>query len=95
MNSSYDDDALAVYADALPGFEILGFTGSWESTDALHCRVKGIPDLEMLQIFHNPIDDQDEAQDSYKVDAIIDDLSEAGLIEEELKIYWKNDHWKG
>jgi hypothetical protein len=25
------------------------------------------------------------------VDAIIDDLSEAGLIDEELKIYWKND----
>jgi len=90
-NNSYDDDALASYAEALPGYEILGFTGSWESTDALHCRAKGIPDLEMLQIFHNPIDDQDEAQDSYMVDAIIDDLSEAGLIDEELKIYWKND----
>jgi len=90
-NNSYDDDALASYAEALPGYEILGFTGSWESTDALHCRAKGIPDLEMLQIFHNPIDDQDEAQDSYMVDAIIDDLSEAGLIDEELKIYWKSD----
>jgi hypothetical protein len=90
-NNSYDDDALASYAEALPGYEILGFTGSWESTDALHCRAKGIPDLEMLQIFHNPIDDQDEAQGSYMVDAIIDDLSEAGLIDEELKIYWKSD----
>ena len=46
-NNSYDDDALASYAEALPGYEILGFTGSWESTDALHCRAKGIPDLEM------------------------------------------------
>ena len=90
-NNSYDDDALAVYAEALPGYEVLGFTGSWQSTDALHCRAKGIPDLEMLQIFHNPIDDQDEAQESYMVDAIIDDLSEAGLIDEELKIYWKSD----
>ena len=90
-NNSYDDDALAVYAEALPGYEIFGFTGSWQSTDALHCRAKGIPDLEMLQIFHNPIDDQDEAQNSYMVVAIIDDLSEAGLIDEELKIYWKND----
>jgi len=90
-NNSYDDDALASYAEALPGYEILGFTGSWESTDALHCRTKGIPDLEMLQIFHNPIDDQDEAQDSYMVDAIIDDLSEEGLVDEELKIFWKSD----
>jgi len=54
-NNSYDDDALAVYVEALPGYEVIGFTGSWQSTDALHCRAKGIPDLEMLQIFHNPI----------------------------------------
>jgi agmatine/peptidylarginine deiminase len=90
-NNSYDDDALAVYEEALPGFEILGFTGSWQSTDALHCRAKGIPDLEMLQIFHNPIDDQNEAQDNYMVDVIIDDLSEAGLIDEELKVFWWTD----
>jgi len=90
-NNSYDDDALAVYAEALPGFEILGFTGSWQSTDALHCRAKGVPDLEMLQIFHNPIDDQDEAQNSYTVDAIIDDLSEEGLIDEELVVIWWTD----
>jgi len=74
----------------MPGYEIIGFTGSWESTDALHCRAKGIPDLEMLQIFHNPINDQSEAQNSYQVDAIIDDLSEAGLIFDELKVFWKN-----
>ena len=90
-NNSYDDDALAVYAEALPGYEVLGFTGSWQSTDALHCRAKGIPDLEMLQIFHNPINDQDEVEDNYIVEAIIDDLSEAGLIDEELKVFWKND----
>jgi len=90
INNSYDD-ALAAYAEAMPGYEIIGFTGSWESTDALHCRAKGIPDLEMLQIFHNPINDQDEAQNSYMVDAIIDDLSEAGLISEELKVFWWTD----
>lgn len=90
-NNSYDDDALAVYAEALPGYEVLGFTGSWQSTDALHCRAKGIPDLEMLQIFHNPIDDQDDAQNSYMVDVIIEDLSEAGLIDEELKVFWWTD----
>ena len=88
VNNSWDDDALDVYQEAMPGYEVLGFTGSWESTDAIHCRAKGIPDLQMLQIFHNPIDDQNEEHDSYTVEAIIDDLSEYGLIYDELKVYW-------
>jgi len=45
MNSQWDDDALEVYQAAMPDHEVLGFTGSWQSTDALHCRVKGVPDL--------------------------------------------------
>ena len=88
--SGWDDDALEVYEEALPGYEVLGFTGSWYSTDALHCRTKGIPDLKMLQIFHNPINDQDTPQNSFQVLATIDDLSEEGLIEDELYIGWKN-----
>jgi hypothetical protein len=88
--SSWDDDALEVYQNALPGYEILGFTGNWYSTDALHCRTKGIPDLNMLQIFHNPINDQILPQNNYEVLATIDDLSDEGLIAEELYIGWKN-----
>ena len=48
MNSSWDDDAIAVYEEAMPGYEILGFTGTWQSTDALHCRVRGIPDTSYI-----------------------------------------------
>ncbi len=88
--SSWDDDALEVYQDALPGYEVLGFTGSWYSTDALHCRTKGVPDLKMLQILHNPINDQDLPQNNFEVLAIVDDLSNEGLINEELYIGWKN-----
>jgi hypothetical protein len=44
-NSSWDDDAIESYQAAMPDHEILGFTGSWVSTDALHCRAKGIPNL--------------------------------------------------
>ena len=88
--SSWDDEAIESYEEAMPGFDILPFTGSWESTDALHCRVKGIPDLGMLQIFHNPINDSTEAIDNgYPVEVIIDDLSEAGLIEDSIKVFWK------
>ncbi|MCB5265911.1 MAG: agmatine deiminase family protein [Candidatus Cloacimonetes bacterium] len=58
MNSSYDAAALQVYAQALPGYEIIGVPGSaytpWESTDALHCRTHEIPDARMLDISHQP-----------------------------------------
>tara|TARA_B100001029_G_C15039721_1_gene442720 strand:- start:402 stop:1793 length:1392 start_codon:yes stop_codon:yes gene_type:complete len=92
MNSSWDDEALAVYEEALPGYEVLGFTGSWESTDALHCRTKGVPDLEMLQIFHKPHDDVlGNPEGDYLINSIIIDLSSTGLIENELFLYWKND----
>ena len=95
--SSWDDQALAVYSQAMPGYEVLGFSGSWESTDALHCRIKGIPDLQMLQIFHNPINDSIPPEENgYRVDAIVDDLSESGLHAGSTKIFWKTDqinHW--
>jgi len=94
---SWDDEALAVYADAMPGYEVLGFTGSWESTDALHCRVKGIPDLEMLQLFHNPLNDGTEPDGSgYDIEVVVDDLSGSGLIMDSMKVFWKipgSDHW--
>jgi len=48
MNSSWDDEAIEVYEAAMPDHEILPFTGSWLSTDALHCRAKGIPDLTFI-----------------------------------------------
>jgi len=92
MNNSYDDDALAVYQQAMPGYEILGFTGSWQSTDALHCRVKGVPDLDMIQIFHNPINDQTESQDLYIVEAIINNLGDSELLYEEVKVIWWVDN---
>ena len=53
--SQWDDEALDAYEAAMPGYEVLGFTGSWQSTDALHCRAKGIPDPEMLYIKHTPL----------------------------------------
>ena len=45
----------------------------------------------MLQIFHNPINNQESPQNNYQVDAIIDDLSETGLEENELKVIWWTD----
>jgi hypothetical protein len=54
--SQWDDEALLVYEEAMPGYEIVGVMyNSWENTDALHCRTKGIADLGMLYIKHLPL----------------------------------------
>ena len=91
---AWDDEALEVYQIALPGYEVIGFTGTWESTDALHCRVKGIPDLEMLQLFHMPLPDTVSANDNqgYDLELVVDDLSGAGIIDDSVKVFWKNDN---
>ena len=90
--SPWDEEALAVYSAAMPGYEVIGFSGSWESTDALHCRIKGVPDLQMLQIFHNPLNDSiPPDSNGYKIEVIVDDLSESGLVSDSMKIVWKTD----
>ncbi len=71
MSSQWDDEALAVYQQAMPGYEVLGFTGTWESTDALHCRAKGIADLGMLRIKHIPLQGNQPLQTEYPITAEI------------------------
>lgn len=54
--SQWDDEALASYEEALPGYEIIGiYHWGWYNTDALHCRSKGVADLGMLYIEHQPV----------------------------------------
>ncbi|MCX6268484.1 MAG: agmatine deiminase family protein [Bacteroidetes bacterium] len=75
MNSTLDAAAKAVYEEALPGYEVIGFTGNsstpWESTDALHCRVMGIADLGLLHIKHFPIYGNQPCETDYQVNADI------------------------
>jgi len=54
FGNSQDSVALETYADAMPGYEVLGFTGSWATEDALHCRAMGVPDRQTLLIDHVP-----------------------------------------
>ena len=67
--SSWDDDAIATYQEAMPGYEILGFSGSWQSTDALHCRAKGVADRAMLYIHHIPISGNAPIGTDYEIEA--------------------------
>ncbi len=65
--SSWDADALATYEDAMPGYEVLGFHGSWHSTDALHCRVKDMADTGMLHISHIPLHGEHDYQPEFEI----------------------------
>jgi len=71
MNSTYDNAALEVYQNAMPGYEIVGVTGSWESTDALHCRAIGVADIGMLYIGHIPVTGIQPVQTQYQLNAQI------------------------
>ena len=59
-NSTYNQQALQVYQEAMPGYEIVGVTNndysiSWENTDALHCRTRGVMDFNMLFVDHREV----------------------------------------
>ncbi len=90
IGNDWDDDAIDTYQSIMRGYEVIGFNGSWESTDALHCRIKGIPDLNLLQIFHEPIDNfTQESIFGFEVNVTIDNLNGIGLVEDSSKIFWK------
>ena len=88
-SSSYDAAALAVYEAAMPGYEVLGFTGSWYNTDALHCRTMGVPDSAMLFVVHTPIFMVNDTINDYTFDVKIIDHSETGLIADSLKVIYR------
>jgi len=88
-NSTWDPQALQTYRDAMPGYEVIGFTGSWYSDDAIHCRVMGIHDKHMLRVDCAPLSDTLETTAAVRLGAIVDDRSEAGLKPDSVRVYWR------
>jgi agmatine deiminase len=88
--SSWDDDALTSYEEAMPGYEVLGFTGSWASTDALHCRVMGTADRGMLQVWHIPLHGvQLPGPSGYEIEATITPLSGSLVIADSVFVRYR------
>ncbi len=55
-NTTYDEQALAAYRAAAPGYNVRGYYYSGFLTDdALHCRAMGIMDRDMLRVGHVPV----------------------------------------
>lgn len=91
FGSYYDSTALEIYRDAMPGYEVLGFTGSWYDNDAIHCRTMGVPDMQLLFVDHDPLQDMNYTPDDYPVWAHIKALSGQGLIPDSSKVYYRVD----
>lgn len=95
-NQTYNNDALAVYQEALPGYEIIGVQGDyyhgWENTDALHCRTRGVMDFEMLFVDHrNVIHGEQEWQDSIAITSKFIAYSKQPLKTDSLLVYYSID----
>lgn len=90
--SQWDDEALAVYEEAMPGYEIIGVMyNGWENTDALHCRTKGIADLGMLYIKHYPILGDIYYSDHYEITAEVIAYSGESVYQDSVFIYYRTN----
>jgi len=91
--SQWDDEAIQSYENAMPGYEVLGFTAlddyPWISSDAIHCRAKEIPDRNMLYIEHIPL----SGYNGFNVNATI--IPYSGESVKSAVLYWKleGDDW--
>ena len=95
-NSTYNQQALQVYQEAMPGYEIIGVANNtyngWENTDALHCRTRGVMDFHMLFVDHRDVLHGEQAwQDSIPVVSKFIAYSGQNLKQDSLLVYYSID----
>jgi agmatine/peptidylarginine deiminase len=86
-----DAAALEIYKKAMPGYSVFGFTGTWQNTDAIHCRTHEMADRGMLYVRHIPLHDTVESKNGsgYPVDVTLIAYSGKNLISDSLQIWYK------
>ncbi|MBQ9555179.1 MAG: agmatine deiminase family protein [Muribaculaceae bacterium] len=96
-NSTYNEKALQVYREAMPGYEVEGVYNSsysiqWLNTDALHCRTRGVMDFDMLFVDHRDVlHGTQDCQDSIAVTSKFIAYSGKPLKEDSLLVYYSID----
>ena len=96
-NSTYNERALQVYRDAMPGYEVVGvsntsYSTGWENTDALHCRTRGVMDFNMLFVDHrNVLYGTQDCGDSIAVTSKFIAYSGKALKADSLLVYYSID----
>lgn len=97
-NSTYNNRALQVYRDAMPGYEVIGvsntnYSTGWQNTDALHCRTRGVMDFKMLFVDHrNVLFGTQECEDSIAVTSKFIAYSGKALKTDSLLVYYSIDN---
>ena len=96
-NSTYNQRALQVYREAMPGYEVEGIYNTsgniaWLNTDALHCRTRGVMDFNMLFVDHrNVLFGTQECGDSIAVTSKFIAYSGKPLKTDSLLVYYSID----
>lgn len=97
-NQQYNDNALDIYREAMPGYEVIGveydsYWDGWLNTDALHCRTRGVMDFDMLYIDHREVVfGEQEWQDSIAITSKFIAYSGAELKQDSLLVYYSIDN---
>ena len=93
-NASYNQGAIDVYQAAMPGYNIVpvynnDYYISWENTDALHCRTRGVMDFNMLFVDHREVlHGEQEWQEEYPVVSKFIAYSGMDLKQDSLLVYY-------
>lgn len=86
--SNWNDTAIARYEQAMPGYDVIPFTqynaAPWQTTDALHCRAKGLADTYILDILHAPVVGDQAPSPQFNLSARIVATSGQGLVEDSI-----------
>ena len=96
-NSQYNEAALNLYREAMPGYEVIGIENNsywdgWLNTDALHCRTRGVMDFNMLYVDHRDVVfGEQEWQDSIAITSKFIAYSGADLKQDSLLVYYSID----
>lgn len=95
-NNTYNNNAIAVYQEAMPGYEIIGVNSPsknpWLNSDAIHCRARGMMDFDMMFVDHRNVIYGEEIayQTNYTVNADLIAYSGAAVTTAQL-VYRVND----
>ncbi len=91
--SQWDDAAVDVYQQAMPGYTIVPimqtFSAPWLNTDALHCRTHELADVNMLYVRHYPVLGAQPYSQSVTVEAFIKPIGDQSLICDSLLVYYR------
>ena len=94
--NSHDNEAIAVYQQAMPGYTIVPIMQSnytpWLSTDALHCRTHELADLGMLYLKHYPLIGEVSLGDPLNISVTVKALSGANLVADSLLVFFRINH---